>query len=235
MNAHNWRFITDDDQSLITSFNRVFTDKIKLKKSYYFICKTDKTLSRKDAFSEYRKSIQHLEEWAEWRKIEHSTLYEVAQLYLEEQLNMHIFHHTLHTLQGEVYRDYAKNPIHHPIGMMDRGKRSVDVITDMSHLNIRELAKPILNVNDNAVNSFLQEIRRSLSVLERPLVTSRGDGKSYIYSNFNQKYAQMSITILRTYYNFCKTYKTKGIKETPAQRLGIAERVYTWDDIIYKR
>lgn len=137
--------------------------------------------------------------------------------------------------QSELYREYAKNPINHPIGMMDRGKRSVDVVTDISHLNVEELAKLILNVNDNALNSFLQEIRRSLPVLERPLVTSRGDGKSYIYSNFNPKYAQMSITILRTYYNFRKPYKTKGKKETPAQRLGIAEWVYTWDDIINKR
>ncbi len=87
----------------------------------------------------------------------------------------------------------------------------------------------------NAVNNFLQEIRRSLSVLERPLVTSRGDGKSYIYANFNPKYAQMSITILRTYYNFCNTITTNGDKKTPAQRIGIADKMYDWNDIIYKR
>jgi hypothetical protein len=28
----------------------------------------------------------------------------------------------------------------------------------------------------------------------------RGGGKSYIYANFNPKYAQMAVTILRTYY-----------------------------------
>ena len=105
----------------------------------------------------------------------------------------------------------------------------------MSHLPTRVLAQFVERVNDNAVNNFLQEIRRSLSVLERPLVTSRGDGKSYIYDNFNPKYAQMSITILRTYYNFCKTITTSGDKKTPAQRIGIADKVYTWEDIIYKR
>lgn len=69
-----------------------------------------------------------------------------------------------------------------------------------------------------------------MSVVERALVTSRGDGKSYIYSNFNPWYAQMAITILRTYYNFCKPYKTKG-KKTQAQRLGFADRVYNWEVI----
>jgi hypothetical protein len=32
--------------------------------------------------------------------------------------------------------------------------------------------------------------------MERPLVTARGDGKSYIYENFNPKYAQDANTIL---------------------------------------
>ncbi len=83
--------------------------------------------------------------------------------------------------------------------------------------------------------TFLQEIRRSLSILERPMVTSRGDGKSYIYSNFNPKYAQMAITILRTFYNFCQPFTANGDELTHTQRMGIVERAYTWRDIIYKR
>lgn len=45
----------------------------------------------------------------------------------------------------------------------------------------------------------------------------------------------MAINILRTYYNFCMPFKTAGDERTPAQRLGIAKRVYSWEDIIYKR
>lgn len=45
----------------------------------------------------------------------------------------------------------------------------------------------------------------------------------------------MAITILRRYYNFCMPYKTKDKEETPAQRLGIADKVYDWENIIYKR
>jgi hypothetical protein len=79
------------------------------------------------------------------------------------------------------------------------------------------LARLLLELNDNAVNIFLQETRRSISILERPLVTSRGDGKSNFYANFNPKYAQMSVTIVRTFYNFCKATKTNGVQMTPAQ------------------
>nr|WP_252183448.1 hypothetical protein [Rossellomorea vietnamensis] len=91
----------------------------------------------------------------------------------------------------------------------------------------------IMNVNDNATNTFIQQIRRRLSILERPLTTARGDGKSYIYSNFNPKYAQMAMTILRTYYNFCFITRAGKDFKTPAQRLGIANKQYSINDIIY--
>ena len=80
---------------------------------------------------------------------------------------------------------------------------------------------------------FIQHIRRRLSILERPLTTARGDGKSYIYSNFNPKYAQMALTILRTYYNFCFAFKTKDSIGTPTQRLGITKRIFNLKDILY--
>lgn len=106
-------------------------------------------------------------------------------------------------------------------------------------LSQRDVAALIENVNDNATNTFIQHIRRRLSILERPLTTARGDGKSYIYSNFNPKYAQMALTILRTYYNFCLAYKTKEGKTetiaTPAQRLGISTKKFELNDIIYLR
>lgn len=91
----------------------------------------------------------------------------------------------------------------------------------------------LMKVNDYAVNNFMQQMRRRISILERPLVTARGDGKSYIYANFNPKYAQYAVTILRTYYNYCMTYKWGGNRVTPAQSLGITEKVFSMKDIIY--
>jgi hypothetical protein len=155
--------------------------------------------------------------------------------YLKRRLAIHKFYETNVAPDGTHYNVHKSNKIEHPIAMADRGSRYIDVLTDTNKLSNEHLARLIVRANDNAVNSFLQEIRRSLSILERPLVTSRGDGKSYIYSNFNPKYAQMAITILRTYYNFCQPYKSFGEELTPAQRIGIADRAYSWRDIIYKR
>lgn len=80
----------------------------------------------------------------------------------------------------------------------------------------------------------MQQIRRRISILERPLVTARGDGKSYIYANFNPKYAQYALTILRTFYNFCLPYRSwDKNKAPPAQRLGLVDKKYTLKDIIH--
>lgn len=92
-----------------------------------------------------------------------------------------------------------------------------------------------MNVNENTANTYIQQIRRRLSILERPLTTARGDGKSYIYSNFTPKYAQMAIMILRTYYNFCFAFKLNETMETPAQRLGITDKKFELKDIINLR
>ncbi|SDN93533.1 hypothetical protein SAMN04487897_10650 [Paenibacillus sp. yr247] len=133
-----------------------------------------------------------------------------------------------------MYRKWAKKPIEHPLPSIDQGKRFVDCTTDLSSYEIEHVANMLVKVNDKATSAFMQQIRRRLSILERPLVTARGEGKSYIYANFNPKYAQYALTILRTFYNFCLPYNSwDKVKVTPAQRLGIADKQFTMKDIIY--
>lgn len=235
LNSKKWRFITDDDLSLKPSISRTYSAEIGNKDAHHFLCLTDKTLTRKQAKDEFNGAIRYLKSWAKANKYEYKNFNQLALWYIEEQLKFHKFHKRHNTPDGEFYFTQEKNRLEHPIPTSDRGKRDLDVLTNVSHLTNYQLASLLVQVNDNAINGFFQTVRRRLSILERPLVTARGDGKSYIYSNFNPKYSQMAITILRTYYNFCLPYKTPGIKKTPAQRLGIADKVYTWEDIIYKR
>ncbi|WP_254119020.1 hypothetical protein [Bacillus sp. FJAT-29790] len=138
----------------------------------------------------------------------------MAFLQLQELFEHHHFHKEVSTSLGTHF-EYADNPILHPLTTIDRGLRSVDCTTNLSSLEPKDVAALIMNVNDNATITFIQQIRRRLSILERPLTTARGDGKSYIYSNFNPKYAQMAITILRTYYNFCFAFKSNGTWKLP--------------------
>lgn len=160
------------------------------------------------------------------------SLRKLAFLKLEELFHHHTFNKEVKTSTG-THLEYADNLIEHPLATIDRGFRSVDCTTNLSSLEPKDIASLIMNVNDNATNTFIQQIRRRLSILERPLTIARGDGKSYIYSNFNPKDAQRALTILRTYYNFCFAFKSNGVMETPAQRIGIAKKKFNINDIIY--
>lgn len=173
-------------------------------------------------------------DWENSRDYDSKYLKDIAYRYLSELFISHHFHEELVNKGGERYQRYANNPIKHPLASKDKGFYSVDCRTDLSSLESNEIAKMVLNVNDHSTNSFIQQIRRRVSSLERPLTTARGDKKSYIYANFNPKYAQYVVTIPRTYYNFCRPFKSADKKSlTPAQRLGITDKKFDWNDTIY--
>ncbi|MGM0899206.1 MAG: insertion element protein [Bacillota bacterium] len=235
LSVNRWRFISDDDGSLKTSVSRIFSNEIRTGHAHHFLCLTDKTLTRKQAKAEFLESARKLKHWAKLNGLSYDSLSELARWQLQDTLAVHKFHDKHIAPNAEIYFTQGKNRLKHPIPTSDRGHRLLDVLTNTGNLTDNQLAVLLEQVNDNAINGFFQIVRRRLSILERPLVTARGDGKSYIYSNFNPKYSQMAITILRTYYNFCMPFKTGEESFTPAQRLGIADKVYTWEDIIYKR
>ncbi|MFT8321147.1 MAG: insertion element protein [Bacillus sp. (in: firmicutes)] len=233
--ANEWRMISDNDSSVITAFFRVFSKEVSTYDAHHFLCLIDKNKSRKQCLEEFDDAKADLLDWGFHSGYETKNLRKLAYFSLKELFETHKFHSEIKTPK-QSYNVWAKNPITHPLASRDKGFHKVNCTTDLSSFEPKDIAKMVMNVNDNATNSFIQQIRRSLSILERPLMTARGDGKSYIYANFNPKYAQYALTILRTYYNFCKPYNSAdGKKLTPAQRLGLTDKVFDLKDIIYLR
>lgn len=227
-----WRFVTDEDYSLMSAIYRVFSKEIKEGWAHHFLCKIDAEKTLRDAYNEYIQSIKDLKTWGTTRGYTSHSVRKLAFYQMVETLEHHHFHGTV-KLDGKEHYRWGRNPLEHPLATKDQGYRLVDCTTDISALETKFIANMLMKVNDYAVNNFNQQMRRRISILERPLVTARGDGKSYIYSNFNPKYAQFSVTVLRTYYNFCMTYKSGTVRVTPAQELGLTNKKYTIKDIIY--
>ena len=176
--TRRWRFVTDDDLSLKTAISRLFSGEINEKKAHHFLCLTDKEITRKDAKKVFTDAIRFLKSWAKGKGLAYDNVHQLALWYVEDQLKTHKFHERLVTKNGEIYHKQVKNRLKHPIPTSDRGNRLLDALTDVSHLTDFQLASLLVGVNDNAINGFFQTIRRRLSILERPLVTARGDGKS---------------------------------------------------------
>ncbi|WP_102261546.1 insertion element protein [Mesobacillus jeotgali] len=233
--ADEWRMISDNDSSIISAFFRVFSKEIRLTNAHHFINIVDKAKPSKKGLEEYEYGNSELLEWGHYKEYKTKNLYRLGFLFLKEQFKTHKFYKEMQ-VGGNTYKVHACNPIAHPLATRDKGFHEVDCTTDLSSLEPTDIAKMVINITDNSTSSFINQIRRSLSILERPIVTARGDGKSYIYANLNPKYAQYALTILRTYYNFCEPQKTSNSKKlTPAQRMGITDKQYTLKDIIYIR
>lgn len=234
VHVNNWRFVSDEDNSIMTSIFRVFAKEVWIGDSHYFLSKIDRSKRLKQAYTESVKARQTLLWWAQSNGYTSTNLYYIAKKKLIDDIEGHRFYVEIEK-DGRMVRKWAKNPIDHPLPPIDKGFYTVDCLTDVSGYTTEDLAKMLLSVNTKATDVFMQTMRRSISILERPLVTARTDGKSYIYSNYNPKYAQYAITILRTFYNFCWTQKRGGKRETPAQRLGITDKQFSIEDIIYLR
>lgn len=63
VNAKEWRFVSDDDGSIITALFRVFTREIKRGAAQHFLSKIDRNKRRKDAYREYVDTREELKSW----------------------------------------------------------------------------------------------------------------------------------------------------------------------------
>lgn len=232
LKAKQFYFVTDGDFVIQSNLNRIFHQEIKEKQAHHITCEIDKTLTQQEAGSAHFRKQAELRKWAKAWGYSDLTISEQVRLALEELLAYHDFYEEKE-INGVFHKYVGKHAIQFPYPFMDEGHRYLTCMTDVTHLEIEELARILSKVNGRAIDKFFQKIHRSISVLERPLTTSRGDGKSYIYSNYNPRYAQYLATILRVYYNFCLTNNHYNEVKTPAQRLGITDKVFTVKDIIY--
>jgi len=234
INSKKWNFVSDDDSTLQSSIFRVFKDKFQSENALYFTCQCEKTLTLEESGKEAFRSRIELKNWARDNKLKNIGLWEIGEKKLASEVCLENLYDYIAD-RGINYPVRGSNHIMHPLPDKDEGIRWINLISYAKYLSNDELANLIMQVNSRAINNFFQEVRRKISILERPIVTARGDGKSYIYANYNPKYAQQMLTIFRTFYNFCWKTKVGNKKLTPAQCLGIANKAYDYKDIIYFR
>lgn len=95
------------------------------------------------------------------------------------------------------------------------------------------MARLHLKASLHAIDRFFMQIRRRLSLLERPIGTSSKAGRTwYGYSAYNPENIVRLLDIFRVYYNYCLPDKNG---KTAAMRIGLTERQLEPKDIIQFR
>lgn len=95
----------------------------------------------------------------------------------------------------------------------------------------RHAAQLYLKGSLHAVDRFFMQVRRRLSLAERPYATASSDRRMWHgYSAYQPQNLAKVLTIFKVAYNYCLP-DAKG--KTPAMKLGLAKGVVALEDILY--
>lgn len=119
----------------------------------------------------------------------------------------------------------------HPFPSMSEPEKAVCYLTDYSDYDPDHLARLYSKASLHGIDHFFMQVRRRLSILERPIATSSANYRTwYGYSAYNPATIVKLLGIFRVFYNYCVVGKDK---KTPAMRLGLAKGKVSLEDIIY--
>ena len=118
----------------------------------------------------------------------------------------------------------------HPLPDMSEPQKAVCYLTDYGDYDADHLAWLYQKASLHGIDRFFMQVRRRLSVLERPIGTaSKAGRKWYGYGAYNPASIVKLLGIFRVFYNYCAAGKDG---KTPAMRLGLAKGMVDLEDII---
>lgn len=122
----------------------------------------------------------------------------------------------------------AERWIMHPLPTMGEPVKEVCYRSDRGDLLPEVLAEYVLGARMLALDRFFMQVRRRLSVLERPIHTPSGQRRWHGYTVYNPDVAAHLLEIFRVTYNLALVGEDE---KTPAMRLGLASAPLTLRDI----
>lgn len=119
----------------------------------------------------------------------------------------------------------------HPFPNMSEPEKAICYLTDYGDYDEDHLARLYNKASLHSIDCFFMQVRRRLSILERPIASSSNAGRTwYGYSAYNPESIVKMLGIFRAFYNYCLAGQDK---KTPAMRLGLAKGKVALEDIIY--
>jgi hypothetical protein len=100
-----------------------------------------------------------------------------------------------------------------------------------SNLPTGLITKMFSDINMSGIENYHSNLRQQLRFLSRTDSGSKGSEKGYQKAARNPEILHKLVTIFRVCHNFTELYGTK----TPAMKIGLEDRVYSIEDILYLR
>ncbi len=119
----------------------------------------------------------------------------------------------------------------HPFPNMSEPEKAICYLTDYGDYDEDHRAWLYNKASMHAIDCFFMQVRRRLSLLERPIGSASATGRKWFgYSAYNPESIVKMLDIFRVFYNYCLVGKDK---QTPAMRIGLAKGPVQLEKIIY--
>ena len=212
------RFCLDQDSGMRAACLSAFWREIKARRCDAFFVRIakDKTVNEKRALVAKRRDEFEL------AKLGHPGLTdcELKTLLMKDRLGA----------AREIGR-WRDRWIVHPLPDMSEPEKAVCYLTDYGDYDEDHLARLLCKASLHGTDRFLMQVRRRLSLLERPIATANNDRRLWHgYAAYNPAMVGKMLGIFRVFYNYCLAGEDK---KTPAQRLGLTKARVELEDIIY--
>ena len=217
-NVQKWRFFLDQDPGLRAACLSAFRTEIQGHTADAFYVRIAKDLTVDEKRQKYLEAKMLFVQ----AEAAHPTLLpkEVKLLLIKERL-------ASMTPHGK----WEDRWLDHPFPTMSEPEKSVASLTDLSNYDEDHKAWLYNKASLHGVNSFFNQVRRRLSLLERPIHSKANNGRIWNgYSPYNPGNVAKILDIMRTAHNYILTGKDG---KTPAERLGLAQAPLDYEDIIY--
>lgn len=113
---------------------------------------------------------------------------------------------------------------------MNEPEKALCHLTDLGDYDEDHLVNLYLKSSMHGIDRFFMQLRRMLSLLERPIHTSSATNRIWRgYSPYNPEMVVKILAIYRVYYNYVKIGDDK---KTPAMRLGLAKAPIDINEIL---
>lgn len=216
--AEKIRFFLDQDSGIRAACLAAFQPEISARKADAFYVRIQKDMmawEKQNAVTESRVQFK-----AAMDANPGLTEYEVKVSMMKQEL-----------AQMAPFGVWRDNWAKHPLPNSSEALKAMCHLTDFDDYDPDHKARLYLKATLHPIDRFFQQVRRRLSLLERPIGTASKVGRTwYGYSAYRPENIEKLLAIFRVFYNYCLIGKDK---KTPAMRLGLARAPIDPQEIIY--
>lgn len=149
--------------------------------------------------------------------------------FTDEQVKLVMIHQRMASMP--VLGPWRDRWLLHPLPSMSEPQKAICFLTDRGQYTADHTAWLYNKASLHAVDSYFNQIRRRIAMLERPLHSSGNAGRTWnAYGAYNPEQVARLLDIFRVYHNFILPGEDG---QTPAMRLGLARGPVKIEDVIY--